>query len=170
MTQLVPGWYPDPSGKPGQKYWDGQRWVPPAGPPQNPLPASLRRRWSALRTRTKMAIIGALAVIMAFAVWPTNGGGSSPSGTPPAPSGQSAPSAPSGKSPSYMAGYAKGSAPADPGLLLPGGTRTGGEWTRVQNRRGCIDAYDDAIQSQVHPYDEDDYVEGCMQGIQDRPK
>jgi hypothetical protein len=20
------GWYPDPSGKPGQTYWDGQRW------------------------------------------------------------------------------------------------------------------------------------------------
>jgi hypothetical protein len=29
-----PGWYPDPSGAPGQAYWDGQRWQPPpaAGP------------------------------------------------------------------------------------------------------------------------------------------
>ena len=29
------GWYPDPSGKPGQMYWDGQQWqtnVPAAAP------------------------------------------------------------------------------------------------------------------------------------------
>ncbi|MDT5351454.1 MAG: hypothetical protein QOH91_4741 [Mycobacterium sp.] len=23
-----PGWYPDPSGQPGQAYWDGERWHP----------------------------------------------------------------------------------------------------------------------------------------------
>jgi Protein of unknown function (DUF2510) len=22
-----PGWYPDPSGAPGQRYWDGQQWM-----------------------------------------------------------------------------------------------------------------------------------------------
>ena len=22
-----PGWYPDPSGAPGQRYWDGQQWT-----------------------------------------------------------------------------------------------------------------------------------------------
>jgi hypothetical protein len=30
-----PGWYPDPTGAPGQKYWDGHAWhmaVPSAGP------------------------------------------------------------------------------------------------------------------------------------------
>ncbi len=28
MTAQSPaaGWYPDPSGQPGQKYWDGQQW------------------------------------------------------------------------------------------------------------------------------------------------
>ena len=42
-----PGWYPDPSGRPGQTYWDGQRWhAPPAasGPAQvaarQPVPPS----------------------------------------------------------------------------------------------------------------------------------
>jgi hypothetical protein len=70
MTQPVPpGWYPDPSGKPGQMFWDGQRWVPPAGPPQNPVPASLRRRWTSLRTRTKIAAVVAVVGIMAFTVW-----------------------------------------------------------------------------------------------------
>ena len=39
MTQ--PGWYPDPAGGPGKRYWDGQQWgeeiltaSPPARPPE----------------------------------------------------------------------------------------------------------------------------------------
>ncbi|MGB6207377.1 NINE protein [Mycobacterium sp.] len=33
--QSAPGWYPDPSGAPGQQYWDGQQWqaAPQAAPP-----------------------------------------------------------------------------------------------------------------------------------------
>jgi threonine/homoserine/homoserine lactone efflux protein len=36
MTQPSPqpGWYPDPSGTPGQRYWDGQQWMHYAPPPQ----------------------------------------------------------------------------------------------------------------------------------------
>jgi threonine/homoserine/homoserine lactone efflux protein len=35
MTQPSPqpGWYPDPSGTPGQRYWDGQQWTHRAPPP-----------------------------------------------------------------------------------------------------------------------------------------
>ncbi len=35
MTSQQPaaGWYPDPSGAPGQKYWDGQQWNAPPPPP-----------------------------------------------------------------------------------------------------------------------------------------
>ena len=32
--QPAPGWYPDPTGGPGQQYWDGRQWStppPPAG-------------------------------------------------------------------------------------------------------------------------------------------
>jgi hypothetical protein len=68
MTQPVPGWYPDPSGKPGQMYWDGQQWVPP-GPPQKPDLAPLRRRWTSLRTRTKIAAVAAVIAIPVFTVW-----------------------------------------------------------------------------------------------------
>jgi hypothetical protein len=34
-TPLPPGWYPDPSGKAGKLYWDGQEWhtAPPPVPP-----------------------------------------------------------------------------------------------------------------------------------------
>ncbi|QRY43121.1 DUF4352 domain-containing protein [Mycolicibacterium boenickei] len=28
MTTPAPGWYPDPSGAPGQRYWDGTQWGP----------------------------------------------------------------------------------------------------------------------------------------------
>jgi hypothetical protein len=28
-----PGWYPDPSGAPGQRYWDGRAWHASPGPP-----------------------------------------------------------------------------------------------------------------------------------------
>jgi hypothetical protein len=34
MTTLPPpGWYPDPSGAPGTRYWDGRRWAATAAPP-----------------------------------------------------------------------------------------------------------------------------------------
>lgn len=36
----LPGWYPDPSGGPGLRYWDGREWtiVAPAGTPPPPSP------------------------------------------------------------------------------------------------------------------------------------
>jgi hypothetical protein len=34
--QPEPGWYPDPSGGPGQRYWDGRQWQ--AFPPPVPVP------------------------------------------------------------------------------------------------------------------------------------
>jgi hypothetical protein len=55
----LPGWYPDPSGAPGQRYWDGSKWtdvnIPPS-PPSVPSPGP-GRRGSALKV---LAIIGAV--------------------------------------------------------------------------------------------------------------
>lgn len=31
--QPAPGWYPDPTGQPGQKYWDGGQWSAESAPP-----------------------------------------------------------------------------------------------------------------------------------------
>lgn len=55
----APGWYPDPGGGPGQRYWDGSKWTdvgvpstpPPIGPP---IP---RRSASKLKS---LLIIGAV--------------------------------------------------------------------------------------------------------------
>lgn len=33
-TPTPPGWYPDPSGVLGTRYWDGYRWGPPSAPPK----------------------------------------------------------------------------------------------------------------------------------------
>jgi Protein of unknown function (DUF2510) len=42
-TELPPaGWYPDPTGKPGQKYWDGQAWTDIPAPE---IPATPKAGW-----------------------------------------------------------------------------------------------------------------------------
>lgn len=38
LTAPQPGWYPDPSGLPGERYWDGQRWTASTG--QTAMPHS----------------------------------------------------------------------------------------------------------------------------------
>jgi uncharacterized protein DUF2510 len=44
----APGWYPDPSGAPGQRYWDGIAWtdvrIAPPQPP-NPPGMSTTQKW-----------------------------------------------------------------------------------------------------------------------------
>ncbi|WAY18447.1 DUF2510 domain-containing protein [Mycolicibacterium fortuitum] len=32
MTTPAPGWYPDTTGLPVQRYWDGQQWTPATAP------------------------------------------------------------------------------------------------------------------------------------------
>ena len=37
MNKPAPGWFPDPSGQPGQRYYDGQQWTQqfvPTPPPE----------------------------------------------------------------------------------------------------------------------------------------
>jgi hypothetical protein len=54
-----PGWYPDPSGRPGQRYFDGLRWTDFR---IDPLPQRRPRRIS--RKTLVAAIIGVCAAIV----------------------------------------------------------------------------------------------------------
>ncbi len=67
MTGPLPtpaGWYPDPSGAPGLRYWDGARWtaVAPAPPPvaYQPLAAKRSSFPSWVIVAGIIAIVGAL--------------------------------------------------------------------------------------------------------------
>jgi hypothetical protein len=62
-----PGWYPDPTGVGGRRYWDGSAWGPAASSPP-PQPASTPlENWSRLAGKTK-AIIGGVVVAVILLV------------------------------------------------------------------------------------------------------
>jgi len=58
-----PGWYPDPAGVPGQRYWDGQNWASIAMPPTvaAPQPVNSHRGKTALIVG---ATIGGLVALL----------------------------------------------------------------------------------------------------------
>ena len=66
------GWYVDPDGFGGQRYWDGGRWTKHRRPKHPVPPSGLRKRWSvlpiALRAALALAVVLALAGI-GWAVW-----------------------------------------------------------------------------------------------------
>jgi hypothetical protein len=67
-TPPLPDWYPDPSGKPGLMYWDGQRWhtdlpATPSPAEQPPSTALQPQRQTALITVLVLAVVVALAVV-----------------------------------------------------------------------------------------------------------
>jgi len=39
-----PGWHPDPSGAPQQRYWDGQQWTEHTQPNQAADPSRIQRQ------------------------------------------------------------------------------------------------------------------------------
>ena len=43
-----PGWYPDPSGAPGQRYWDGTAWHTAAPQQQKPVSTKKALLWSTI--------------------------------------------------------------------------------------------------------------------------
>ena len=73
-TELPPaGWYPDPNGKPGQMYWDGQAWhTPSPAIPATTEPAIGRppRRTSSGRPIAMIVIAGVVVVLGAAVILP----------------------------------------------------------------------------------------------------
>lgn len=75
QQQTPAGWYPDPSGAGGQKYWDGQRWIDSAASAGST---------AKLSSKTVLIVVGVLAVVLLgglVAAWPS-GEPSRPSSSP----------------------------------------------------------------------------------------
>ena len=53
------GWYPDPAGQPGQKYWDGQTWQAAAQPTIRAVPK--RKTW-----KNRLGIAAAVVLALVF--------------------------------------------------------------------------------------------------------
>lgn len=59
MSSTPPGWYPDPSGRHGTRWWDGTTWTEHVGPPTAQMP----RPRLADGVRTDTAFIWVLALL-----------------------------------------------------------------------------------------------------------
>src|SRR5690349_7483387 len=82
-----PGWYPDPSGRPGMRWWDGMQWtghtvpprppvdsaptpvgmtLPPIAPPQPPAGTTRRRKawpWVVAGLAVLLLVLGGIGAI-----------------------------------------------------------------------------------------------------------
>ncbi|MEB4210980.1 DUF2510 domain-containing protein [Mycobacterium sp. 94-17] len=155
MPQPPAGWYPDPSGKSGQMYWDGQRWrtdnpAPAAAPgPENtarPAWEKGRSFWSGLSRKAKIILtagVGLVAIVIVAMI-----GNAGPSG-PPAPTGGHAPSG--GHSAAYNQGYEWGNEHMSPTTLEEYSCGAEGRRTRVW----------DQLTNKQWP----DWMQGCVDGL-----
>lgn len=63
---VSPGWYPDPSGAPGQRYWDGTNWGPVAAPSTGAYPPPKKRKiWPWVVIGIVILIFGGCATMCA---------------------------------------------------------------------------------------------------------
>lgn len=74
------GWYPDPSGAPGQRYWDGQQWTDHAAPPPGGPAGSGQTAGAGIRLGSRILdgiIVGIplFLVLSIFGLDPSEGGG-----------------------------------------------------------------------------------------------
>lgn len=182
------GWYPDPNGEPGQKYWDGQAWadipapdIPAtpesdiAGTPKPAQPAVSTKGPSGQR-KVGFAIAIVLVVLVVVAInrigipfWQHSiyprffEKGSSSSSSP---SSQS----PSSQSPSYQEGYNSGTF----GLARKGYGddmyNTGATIAEMEHN-ACSRAINNEpnYSSLLEPAAQDDYMNGCLKAFGDHP-
>ena len=169
------GWYPDPTGKPGEMYWDGEAWhrlIPddPAKPKadgvrsgNNPAPGiPATPKADKTRSGNKLAalIIGGLLLIIAviyFLAYPLGLVYKLQSPSSPSPGSQ--------QSQSYQAGYNSGTS----GLAR----NTYGEEFDTSDvakseQYACSVAFT-GEQIRNASLTEDDYVRGCLQAFSDHP-
>jgi len=66
MSEVAAGWYPDPDGKPADRFWDGESWSDRTRPATTPNPPEHVQPVIAQRPSTNVLAI--LALVSAFVV------------------------------------------------------------------------------------------------------
>jgi hypothetical protein len=182
------GWYPDPTGKPGQKYWDGQAW---SDIPAPDIPATTQgRRWGRVIGDTPLIwnkqLILSLAAIVAigvlvivakpyvhpFLIHKLYSPHSQQSHSPSSPSSGS-PDSQQSQSQYYQEGYNSGTS----GLARKGygdNMYNTGATVAEMEHQACADAINNesnlaSIQDSDHPANQDDYMDGCLNAFRDHP-
>jgi hypothetical protein len=186
-TDLPPsGWYEDPTGKPGQLYWDGTQWAtsgPSAAPPPptesaavgtaadrvRPHPNKARRFFSSLPGQEKAMIAVAVSLVVLAVV------GSAVAGvvlvvreaetllTSSGSSSDSTPAVPDKSSPSYKVGYTSAASRTGVARVTHG---------NLPARQACDAAAEDAARdaaSNKTAFDATSYKQGCLDGFREHP-
>lgn len=184
------GWYPDPTGKPGQMYWDGEAWhrltpdipatpkadIPgtpkPTQPPETTKPVSDKLDFllGPSGQRGKRNVLAGLGLLVAIAVLVMHNHGSSPSSLS-SPSQSQSPA--QSQSPYYQEGYTSGTS----GLARNGygdDMYNTGATVAEMEHNACSGAINNepnnaSINDADHPGNQDDYMNGCLQAFTDHP-
>lgn len=177
------GWYPDPTGKPEQMYWDGERWHT-----TGPVPPKQRTRIRIQPTKANLIKgivgVGLLVWLVAYNVPGFMGwvhkhqhpsGGTAQTSVTVDSSGSSAPStSPSqSQSPYYQEGYNSGTS----GLARNGygdDMYNTGATVAEMEHNACSAAINNesnnaSINDADQPGNQDDYMNGCLNAFRDHP-
>lgn len=69
-TSPPAGWFIDPDGSGGQRYWDGERWTKDRrSGPRSGLLAGIGRRWDALSTAPQLLVVVVLVAALISVGW-----------------------------------------------------------------------------------------------------
>jgi hypothetical protein len=137
------GWYPDPDGKGGQRYFDGARWTEARIAGKKPAP------WASLPIagRIVLAVLGAVVVVVIAVVASTVGAGDKNS---------------------HAAGVEDGRIEGQTLLGLGGRSVPDAQIETACDRRTSVAAYQGVYWSQGRiergDLDKDAYRDGCMEG------
>jgi Protein of unknown function (DUF2510) len=152
----APDWYPDPSGKPGVMYWDGQQWhqntAADPGPPANPSPLVTQR--PRLPTGLIAALVVTLTVLIAivgatgYLLLQRKNASQTPSARTTLPSDQTAPLSGRTAQTAPPSSAVVPSATAAPATEVPGLAPFLGHWTGGQS--GMLDIRSDGTGRWTH--------------------
>ena len=72
MNSVPPGWYPDPEGRPSERYWDGNSWTSETRPYSfvADKPAPMTNKVGLDQNEKILLVFVGIAVLMLFLLFP----------------------------------------------------------------------------------------------------